>query len=151
MTDEVSPRARKHPSARILGFKDRFVPRVRSGDTRHTIRAGFFWRVGMIAHLYEHVRHKEMRLIFRVPVSKVEEIKFAAAFQPAGSLMDVWIDSVMLSPDECERLARADGFSSFEDMTAFWAPELKKEPTWYGQVIHWDYDRRFAERKEKKS
>lgn len=137
-------RHRKHPSGRVLGFKDRFVALVESGEKRHTIRAGDFWRVGMTAHLYQRPRQKGMRLIFRAQVTKVEEIELRGGLHFLKPMV-VRIDGVDLSCDECEALAVRDGFSGFTAMTLFWRPQLRKSENgiWYGQIVHWDFEQRW--------
>lgn len=136
-------KTRKHPSGRVLGFQDRFVLRVRSGAKRHTIRAGDLWRVGMTAHLYEKSRQPGMALIFRSPVVKVEEVVISKTWTPRFQVQ-VEIEGLLIGPDECAQLARADGFDNFTEMVAFWEKRLLKcgAEGWYGQLIHWDYEQR---------
>ena len=63
----------------ILGFKDQFIPYVLDGSKTHTIRGGNRWRYGMRADLFTGPYKPGLRrLIFRVPVVKVERIEVRA-------------------------------------------------------------------------
>lgn len=123
----------------ILGFQSRFEPFVVDGSKRHTIRAGSRWRVGMRADCFARPRQKGMRLLFRAPVTRVENIEMRE-----GHI--VIIDGRQLDADEMEAFAWADGFRP-PDPNKNWAFRLMMYH-WYdrlpflGQVIHWDYDRR---------
>jgi len=147
----------------ILGFKDRFVPFVVDGSKRHTIRGGERWKAGMRADLFRNVRQKNMALLFRAPVIRVESIRLCsyetyqrgptpldgnhcrnASRGPHGEAMLVWINRQLLEHDEAEELFRRDGFrdkalmATYEALL-FWQERLP----FAGQIIHWDYDERF--------
>lgn len=138
----ISHCRRKITKDMILGFKDRFVPYVMDGSKRHTIRAGNRWRAGMRADLFARPRQKGMRLLFRAPVVKVEEILIRAI---GASGIHVVIDDLPLTQDETESLFERDGFrkslvagTSSEQALSFWRNRLP----FAGQIIHWDYERR---------
>lgn len=124
-----------------LGFRPRFVEKVRSGDKRHSMRRGTRWTVGRRADLYEKDRQPGMKLIFRAPVTRVEPVTIRPG--RAGSMI-VTIDLNQLDAAECETFARADGFADFADFCAYWKNELGPREVWRGQVIHWDFERRFT-------
>lgn len=149
----------------ILGFKDQFVPFVVEGSKTHTIREGERWRAGMRADCYARPRQKDMRLLFRAPVVKVEPIRIHsyeyyqrgptplggnhclfAKRGPHGEAMLVWINGELLQHDEAESLFRRDGFrdavmmASYEALL-FWGDRLP----FAGQIIHWDYAERFSD------
>ncbi len=134
-----------------LGFKPRFIPRVRSGEKRHTVRAGARWRVGMTGHLWENMRGRKdglrpQTLIFCAPVIKVETFHSersprVTGLGSEGSFFRIRIDGHLLDQDELEAFARADGFADSRDMH-LWLNGEKRPLTLVGQVIHWDYDRR---------
>lgn len=121
----------------IAGLKDRFIPEVESGKKRHTIRRGKRWRAGMRIDLFANVRQKTMHLIFRAPVTCVEDIVILV-----GSVwFTVYINDHALDQTELVMLAIRDGFKSAADMHAFW---LKQHGlgSFDGQIVHWDYERR---------
>lgn len=122
----------------ILGFKDRFVAFVLDGSKRHTIRAGGRWRAGMRADLFSRPRQKDMRLLFRAPVHRVETISIRT--NQVGTL-EVRIKDYELTWDERRTLFYRDGFRDGDPSTAaleFWRDRLPFE----GQIIHWDFDKR---------
>jgi hypothetical protein len=80
-----------------------------------------------------------MKLIFRAIVTKVQDV----TCRRHKDGMQLTVDLEQLSADECEQLARADGFESFAAMTEYWRPRFKKSNRWDGQIVHWDYDARF--------
>jgi len=126
----------------VYNFQSRFVPKILAGEKTHTIRKV---RVnpdkpGNVLHLYTGLRHKGAQLLMRVPCVKIEEIEIrahVAAYDLSNG--DVWtrfvvkIDGNELSPDECEALARRDGFPAFRDMMQFWDGRLP----FRGHIIHW--------------
>jgi hypothetical protein len=57
---------------------------------------------------------------------KVEEILILET-------IGVLIEKQRLSPDECEALARRDGFENFSEMMKFWDGRLP----FRGTIIHW--------------
>lgn len=134
----------------ILGFKDRFVPFVEDGSKTHTIRAGERWRVGMRADLFARPRQKGMRLLFRAPVVRVQPIHIER-LPPFGPLR-VTVEGVDLSPDELNSFFWRDGFrdegfpAPAGQAALFWSEQLRDGP-FVGQLIHWDYSRRFTDKK----
>lgn len=134
----------------LLNFQKQFVRFIEAGTKTHTIRATRKYpaKVGETLHLYtglrargkviqklasgEVVREKAARLIGRYPCVKVEEIEIGEV-RHGRSVGDVWISGAALQPDECEALARRDGFESFVDMMKFWDGRLP----FSGQIIHW--------------
>jgi hypothetical protein len=136
----------------LLGFKDRFVSLIESGEKRHTIRGHRAdIEAGTRLDLYARPRQKGMRLIFRAPCTKVEQIEIRdfAAGVDAG----IRIDGIELSGDERELLAKADGFTQSKvnehfvstawlDMLMFWEGRLPFD----GVIIHWDFAKRTMEK-----
>jgi hypothetical protein len=94
----------------------------------------------MMAHLFENMRTRKQKLIFRAPVVKVQQITITPKH------FFIFVDGMKLDWDERESLAQADGFKNAIEMAAFWQPQLRKVDEaatyWHGQIIHWDYDRR---------
>lgn len=137
----------------LLGFKDRFAPKILSHEKRHTIRAKrkIAPRVGETCHLYtglrqrgpiiqklasgQVVRQKVSRLLGRWPCVKVQDIKIV---EPRGHAPSIRIDGVWLLPDEREALAKSDGFASFAEMMEFWKGRLPFK----GDIIHWNPEAR---------
>lgn len=106
----------------ILGFKDRFVPYVLDGSKTHTIRGGERWSVGMRADLFKNVRQKNMKLIFRANVMKVEAIRIvcdlesrpdgwpSAKLAPLSAKTNIYIEESRLDESERNLFAWRDGF-----------------------------------------
>lgn len=131
-------------AAMILGFKNQFEPYILDGTKTHTIRAGVRWRPGMRADLFVRPRQKDMRLLFRPPVVRVQDINIAGGWQTySGEFFGaIRIDGARLDRDELDALAWRDGFrpadgESFIAMIQFWRGRLP----FSGQLIHWDYAR----------
>jgi hypothetical protein len=114
----------------IYNFKSRFVDKILSGEKTHTIRAIRVHpdKPGNTLHLYTGLRRNGARLLLRATCTKVQEIEIRAN--------SVWIDGNILFLDECEQLARRDGFENFAAMWEFWKDRLPFE----GHIIHWRHD-----------
>ena len=126
----------------LYNFMPRFVPFIKAGTKKHTIRSMRRYpdKVGNTLHLYSGLRTKRAKLIKRAECVKIERI-FIEILGPMPVLIHerdiaVSIDGVQLSESEKERLARADGFESFRDMTFFWTTPKNRLP-FRGQIIHW--------------
>lgn len=115
----------------LLNFQARFVPKIKAKLKRHTIRAKRARRprVGETCHCYTGLRQKGAKLIGRWPCVKVQHIEIHT--NPG-----IWIviDDQKLSRDECELLARSDGFRDLAQMMEFWRGRLP----FTGDIIHWD-------------
>jgi len=124
----------------LYNFKERFAPFILDGRKRHTIRATrkVRDRVGNIAHLYTGLRTRKATLLGRYPIIKIESIEIIPdcpcnqhhCLKP----IRVRISDEELSPDECEKLARLDGFENFAEMKAFWKGRLPFK----GEITHWN-------------
>lgn len=139
-----------------LGFKDRFEPMVLDGTKRHTIRAGNRWKAGMRADLYVRPRQRDMRLLFRAIVLRVEDIQIRSVLPNGiggvGDLtLEVRIGGLVLDPGETEAFFFRDGFReqrigsltpATREAYRFWNLGRK---TFVGQLIHWDYEKRFMD------
>jgi hypothetical protein len=128
----------------LLGFKRRFAEFVEEGSKTHTIRAIRKRppRVGEMCHCYVDPRQKTMRLLGRWRCVKVERIEIDACQEYHWTDVEVTIDGVQLSRDECNSLAWRDGFrgrgrdQAFSEMVDFWNGRLP----FVGNVIHWKYE-----------
>jgi len=117
----------------LYNFEKRFVPFIRGGVKKHTIRATreVCDKPGDTMHLYVGLRHKGAELIGRFPCVKVENILIT----PGGL---VRIDGIYLEDDERESLARSDGFESFAAMLAYWRAKKKGSGLPFrGKIFHW--------------
>lgn len=122
----------------LYDFKPRFVPFIRDGRKRHTIRAkrkNHTDKPGDTCHLYVGLRTKKVKLIGRFPCVKTEKIRISEVM---GSRV-IWIGDQLLSDSEEETLARADGFSSFHEMMKFWDGRLP----FTGEIVHWKYGKEY--------
>jgi hypothetical protein len=122
----------------LYNFQERFMPFILDGRKTHTIRAtrSNVDKPGNMLHLYTGLRQKGARLLMRVPCTCVQEIvidRFGLSGKGPGI---VRIDDYQLGDDECEELARRDGFSSFREMLKFWTQPVNRLP-FRGHIIHW--------------
>lgn len=120
----------------LYNFKPQFVPFLLDGSKTHTIRATRKHpdKPGDTLHLYTGLRRKGARLLMRVECVKVEPITILYFRNHRIAPKEVVIiDRYELNRDECEVLARRDGFSSFGEMMSFWDGRTPFE----GQIIHW--------------
>lgn len=105
----------------------------------HTIRATRKnpEKVGNTMHLYTGLRQKGATLLFRAPCVTVEEIEIddlpPIFLENAGPVIRVNGDALAI--DECEALARRDGFADFAEMMKFWGGRLPFK----GHIIHWNF------------
>lgn len=115
----------------LYNFQARFVPFILSGEKTHTIRSirANPDKPGNTLHLYTGLRQKGARLLFRAECIRVEEIVITP-----GSM--VRVAGQWLEEDECEALARRDGFPDFASMMKFWKEPRDRTP-FRGHVIHW--------------
>lgn len=130
-----------------LSFQQRFVSRIESGEKTHTIRAkrARLWKVGDDLALFTGMRTKHCRRLFNAPCVMVEGVLIDVGFyDPAQSYkkLHICIEGVVLARDETESFAKRDGFESRYEMWKFW---LKNhgEGVFHGDIIHWDYARRY--------
>jgi hypothetical protein len=126
-----------------LSFEKRFVSRIEDGTKQHTIRA---YRkrpfcVGDDLALFTAMRTKQCRRIFNAPCVRVEDIAITVYY----GWIAVVIDGQELSRDEVNALAQCDGFADMPDMARFWGSNHGLGP-FHGQIIHWDYARRYMPR-----
>ena len=114
----------------LYNFHRRFVPFIKNGTKKHTIRAERCHpdKAGNTLHLYQGLRTKKAKLIKRVECVKIEQIYIYRDFQT-----EVEIAGVPLTVSEKESLARRDGFKDFAEMMDFWCGRLP----FHGQIIHW--------------
>lgn len=118
----------------LYNFQPRFVPFIKAGTKKHTIRDKRKYpdKPGNTLHLYTGLRTKKTRLIARVECVRVDDIVIGHGFG-VGS---IWINGEELSESERERLARADGFKNMKEMLKFWERPKDRLP-FRGNIIHW--------------
>lgn len=112
----------------LYNFTPRFVEPILQGTKLHTIRAPRKYpsRSGDSLFLYVGLRQPGARLLLTVRCTKVEKIRITTN--------GVWIEGVRLGWWEMEKLASADGFSSYEEMFGF----FKERLPFCGNIIHWE-------------
>jgi len=126
----------------LLTFsKDRFMFSIKAGRKIHTIREdnGNRWKEGMKIHLWRgnprNVRQNPYSFGEKVCTS-VQKIAIHADFGPSGGLYSfVKIDGRQLKPDEVEKLAVRDGFSSARQFYKWFGG--KDGGDFFGKIIHW--------------
>lgn len=122
-------------------FKRQFVDPIRAGTKKHTIRAdrkdGRVPKPGEPLALYCGMRTKGCFKILaeNPPCTMVQRVHISTYRAVSGSWGGnmVFVDGVQLAPDECEQLARSDGFPDFSTMMACWDGRLP----FTGNIIHW--------------
>jgi hypothetical protein len=118
----------------------RFEPMIVSGRKRHTIRKHRpDIQPGKRLDLYVDPRQHTMRLIFRTPCIRKEEILIDRFGLKRGfGRVIIKVSDVELSDSEMNRLAWHDGFEHIEDFMLFWRDDYPFD----GEIIHWDYEKR---------
>lgn len=132
----------------LLGFQDRFVKKILRGEKTHTIRNERNIEVGDRLDLYERPRQKGMKLLFRAPCVRIEEIKIEMRMYSGTGVLTrgmefpkIILNGELLDDSEQDAFARRDGFNNFADMIAFWRHPTDRIP-FKGMIIHWDYSQR---------
>lgn len=119
----------------VLNFQPRFEAKIRAKLKRHTIRAKRRGkrqiRVGDRLDCYVGLRHPGAYLLGRWPCVKIQDIEIH--WSPRFYIS---LEGETLSRDECQALARSDGFESFAEMIEFWKGRLP----FRGVMIHWNPD-----------
>ena len=116
----------------LLGFQKQFVALVESGAKKQTIRAkrrdGRNPKVGDKLYLYSGLRTKGCRKLGEAICTSVQEITL--------NWRGVCLGGKWLTDEEQTSLARADGFSCFENMVV-WFEETHESEYFWGLLIKW--------------
>lgn len=113
-----------------LNFFPQFVSEVETGKKRQTIRSKTTARVGCVLHLYTGLRRKGCRKLKNAICLSVEPITLMERVaQPHGNvtLMGMYL----------EEFAQRDGFATYADMWAFFAPRANADGEFNGVIIKW--------------
>ena len=115
-------------------FKQKFAPKVGSGEKRHTVRAirkdGKRPKAGQ-PFTYTGMRTKYCEPILFSTIKAVEDITIA----PDGAL---FIAGRRLAVKEAQRFAIADGFASFTEFLDFF--RSAHGLPFSGDLIHWTFN-----------
>lgn len=118
-------------------FQGRFVPAIRSGLKRHTIRAerggrSRHARPGELVQLYQGLRTRSARLIAAPLCEGVWPVRldFGAGHVTANGVS-------IERPENLDVFAWADGFRDWGDLCAFWRREHPGVAVFSGVMIHW--------------
>lgn len=120
-------------------FQTRFIPAILAGVKRGTIRRQ---RAGVHRHadpgdeiqLYTGLRTKHTRLIGR---AKCVNTRRVCLHLREGAVFFPETGDALIPGDELERFARADGFSTWADLVAFWARTHPGCDLFDGVQIQW--------------
>uniref|UniRef100_A0A6M3KXB8 Uncharacterized protein n=1 Tax=viral metagenome TaxID=1070528 RepID=A0A6M3KXB8_9ZZZZ len=115
----------------ILGFKEQFVKKIKSGYKIHTIRADKHgrWKEGNTIHFATGVRTKMYKQFGGGVCRGVQKIKISYKCVRG---ITVWIDDKVLAQTvELQRLARNDGFNSLAEFVKWFNKDFE------GKIIHW--------------
>ena len=111
----------------ILGFNETFIPAIVAGTKIHTIREGFRWRVGAIAHFCAHAHQPGQYEFWEpLPILSIQAIEL--------NINELRVDGRLLDEAELLALAKADGFATTTELLAFFAD---KPMPFVGQLLHW--------------
>lgn len=118
-------------------FQGRFVPAIRSGLKRHTIRTerggrSRHARPGELVQLYQGLRTRHARLIAEPVCEEVWPVRLDLA-GGIVSANDGWIRTV---PD-LDAFAVADGFCDWADLCTFWRRQHPGVVVFSGVIIRW--------------
>jgi hypothetical protein len=107
---------------------------ILSGEKTHTIRARRAHpdKPGNPMYLYTGLRTKYVQKLFATVCTRVEDIRLEGADKQGPR---IFIEGIRLANDECEQLARRDGFADIYMMSLFWHGRLPFD----GHIIHWRY------------
>jgi hypothetical protein len=129
-------------------FMPRFVPLIESGRKSQTIRKdrsspSRHARVGEAIQLYTGMRTPACRLIGEARCIGVTELRLE--LPGPGKIPEIFIGADggrwarhLKGPRELEQFAKADGFSDFDDMHAFWLETHGRIETFHGVLIRWE-------------
>jgi hypothetical protein len=111
-------------------FKERFIPLIKSGEKRQTIRSKRKHQVeeGDKIYLFYGMRTKFCTRIMDAVCLGVKDISITANGV-------VRIDGRALMNAEKQKLAKADGFDNFDTMIRWWKQTHKLPFT--GDIIYW--------------
>ncbi|MBA4196563.1 MAG: hypothetical protein C0459_03315 [Chitinophaga sp.] len=111
-------------------FKERFIPLIKSGLKKQTIRKKRKGQAkpGDTVYLYYGMRTKWCTKIGEAICTDTKDITITK-----DSLL---IDNIKVSKKQCEVLAKADGFESFEIMMHWW--NQTHQLPFNGDIIYWN-------------
>lgn len=122
----------------ILSFKKQFENPILYGTKIHTIREDKTrrWRKDKSIHFSTDVRTKNYNCFYKAKCTGVERIFMTYAF---NNIIEVTINDRYLTWNEIEKLAKNDGFESYEDFFNWFYPVIKKnkDECFSGRIIHW--------------
>jgi len=111
----------------ILGFNETFIPAIMAGTKVHTIREGFRWQAGDIAHFYARAQQPDKYAFWEPkPILLIQNIELTTS--------TLRVDNRLLDAAQSLALARADGFATVAELLGFFAD---KPMPFVGQLLHW--------------
>lgn len=118
-------------------FKERFIPMLKDGTKRQTIRGKRKQQAksGDTIYLYYGMRTKWCTKIGEGVCTGVSEIEIRGNIFRKPDKLGVWVNGRLLKKNEEEALANADGFPDFETMGRWWK-QYNVLP-FIGDIIYW--------------
>ncbi len=115
-------------------FQMQFCGPVERGEKTHTIRGKRKARPkpGQRFVGYFGMRTKACRKLIESTIARVQDVFMS---QGRDGVVKVDLDGERLSPDQCEALARRDGFPDWATMQQFWVGRYP----FSGDMIHWKF------------
>lgn len=114
----------------ILGFNEKFPPKIEAGTKIHTLREDKKdrWKAGKTIHFATGVRTKAFNCFRKGKCVSTQKITITYR---VGHSALVNIDYRYLTQDEVNILAKNDGFDSVEDFFTWFDKDF------VGKIIHW--------------
>ena len=111
----------------VLGFNEAFIPGIIAGAKIHTIREGFRWQAGDIAHFCARAHQPDQYEFWGpLPILTIQGIELTTS--------KLRVDGRLLGEAELLAFARADGFATAAELLTFFAD---KAMPFVGQLVHW--------------
>lgn len=123
-------------------FKKQFGPPILAGTKAQTIRADRkrHARPGEMVQLFTGMRTRQCRRLGESRCVDVLPVRFAFSKRGAAELMQVG-ERYLVTSDQMNVFAQADGFADLEAMAGFWwaehPPEAGNVLTFEGVLIRW--------------
>lgn len=118
----------------VIGFNPQFVPRILSGQKKHTIRKDSKnrWKVGTTMHMATGVRTKKYSCFAEAKCEKIQYIEI----DPVQRKIKIRIDNIRVFVPNARCLimfAQNEGFATIEDFWEWFDKPFK------GKILYWNY------------
>lgn len=135
----------------LYSFKPRFVPLIRCGDKRQTIRAprkSRHVRPGQTIHVYTGPRMQPKKVgqapclkVLPIHLNLVDSAIQAYTMDESGAVLRIWSTSHAFDDPHPDDLAHAEGFQDYDEMARWFRDTHGAAASFRGVLITWDYTR----------